>query len=407
MSATRSIDIERVQHPVGQGGFHSATLRVGHAALRYIYDCGSTQPTARERRVEAYLAEVYPEESIPLLLLSHLDDDHCNGVEALLASVDVETVVLPYLAPWERVELALHACHTGSLTKSRFELLADPVGWLTDRGARRVVFVLGVESDEGTGPAPERTPPPDWQVAPTELLVAGWRAPLPGELAGLPESEAACVLPPGQPIEVSAHGSVIWTLLPFTHPDSRRSGFIDHVCREHSLPRPTERLGRSRLRSLGDVLTDKKLRASLARAYTEILWADRNLSSMSLYSGPAIEGYSAMGMSSFHDRAGWLGLGDAKLTVRAREDALRKHFRRYLAEVGSVLLPHHGSKHNFGAATLCPDLPRDITYIAAAGKNEYGHPDRALARALARRGDFVRVSHREKTELVERIHVGW
>ena len=56
----------------------------GAGSFRYVYDCGSKNKTALTHSVDAMLKR-HP--GIDALFVSHLHDDHVNGLDQLLASV--------------------------------------------------------------------------------------------------------------------------------------------------------------------------------------------------------------------------------------------------------------------------------------------------------------------------------
>jgi len=130
------IQVERMQHPVGQGGMHSTKVALdGGTPFWAIYDCGA-HPKAQLLGEIDRIAAAIESKRLDLLTLSHLDSDHVNGVSELLAQLDVDTVVLPYLEPWERLVLAAEACSRGELTNSYLEMIRFPARWLAERGAR-------------------------------------------------------------------------------------------------------------------------------------------------------------------------------------------------------------------------------------------------------------------------------
>src|SRR3546814_14066652 len=77
----------RIQRAVGQGFFHTATLAEdGNQRLRYIYDCGAKSDYEKERgeRIDELLADTGKQAKLDILFLSHIHEDHVNGVEKLL-----------------------------------------------------------------------------------------------------------------------------------------------------------------------------------------------------------------------------------------------------------------------------------------------------------------------------------
>lgn len=87
-------------HPVGQGLFYSGLLngwrRHERGTFSFVYDCGST--SSREflyREIDDLklllpLAGSRKSRRLDLLVISHLHDDHVNGLERLLS--DLESV---------------------------------------------------------------------------------------------------------------------------------------------------------------------------------------------------------------------------------------------------------------------------------------------------------------------------
>jgi hypothetical protein len=348
-------------------------------------------------------------------------------VEQLLASHDAEIVLLPYLHPYERLALVVEAFAEGLLTESHFELLADPVAWFRQRGTSRVIQVLpsGPDSPVPDGPHVPDGPPPLREAAKNDrILLNGSRSPTDAErrdFSGLGRAGETEVLPPGRALGVCVGSTqtVAWMLVPFTHPEPERlTEFVTKACRVLKLRRPDLRAPAAFFGRLRKALKDKKLRAELAETY-RALGSDRNLSSMSLYSGPAWDvsrqqvHFEAqrgdrwlMPRAHWHprhgeiQRLGWLSTGDSVLSRSVRAAAFGRFFARLFPHVATFVLPHHGSKHNFTGGLFQREL-KDVLWVAAHGRNVYGHPDRALLHALERRGLPVRVQMRRNTELQE------
>lgn len=102
----------RVQHAVGQGGFHSAVVRGLDAngdayEFTYVYDCGAgasaTVPITIKNAIKRIEASPRTAGStagtIDLLVISHYDRDHINGAQHLVHELNVRRILLPYLGP--------------------------------------------------------------------------------------------------------------------------------------------------------------------------------------------------------------------------------------------------------------------------------------------------------------------
>ncbi|GAO01447.1 MBL fold metallo-hydrolase [Anaeromyxobacter sp. PSR-1] len=411
------IEVERVQRPVGQGGFHTCGIRVDGDEFRYVYDCGSVQLRALSREVDAYSQEMGRGQNIDVLALSHLDNDHVNGVEQLLASHDAETVVVPYLHPWDRLLLVAQACAAGTLTESYFALLANPARWFTDRGTSNVVFVLPAGPD---GPSPVRVPeniPPERRKRERRVGLDGARTATEDDCTenpGLPTKSQ--VVSAGDALHAVLKHLVIWQLVPYTHPErDRLSEFAKRVSVLLNVPVLRQPHSRRFFTALKKALSDKRRRAELGDAY-EMIREDKNLASMALYSGPAWSGAGARSTRFFKkdgywwdddddDRPAWIGTGDCVFIRQKRVEAFARCFGQVFRYVGAFVVPHHGSKHNFAGHLLKQEL-HGISWVLPYGRNSYDHPWPGLVAALNRRGAVARVREYSTRAFTEHIVFG-
>ena len=96
-------------HNVGQGLFYSGNLKLDGETkqpFNFVYDCGAlygekkwlTDAIHDYKRLTKY---------INLLMLSHFDEDHINGLDLLLTEVTVDTVLIPYFTFVDRLRFGL------------------------------------------------------------------------------------------------------------------------------------------------------------------------------------------------------------------------------------------------------------------------------------------------------------
>lgn len=88
--------VDRTQFPIGQGGFHSTVVDIPHGRrLSMVIDCGGSNALHRGRLIEAFSQRGRQHD---ILAISHFDEDHINGVEALhAAGIKFNTVFLPHV----------------------------------------------------------------------------------------------------------------------------------------------------------------------------------------------------------------------------------------------------------------------------------------------------------------------
>ena len=189
MSGERYLRIDGAftTHNVGQGLFYSGGLLVrngspGRDRAVFLYDCGSFDLPL----LHCAIADLVPGTprsrfTIKLLIISHLHLDHVSGIPQVMAWARVETVILPYLFPWQRLALACRHRRYGT-PPWRMAFLADPVGVLLDNGAERVILIPG-EGPSEPGPAQgvpdldDLGPTGDWHGLEEEILACDprWR----------------------------------------------------------------------------------------------------------------------------------------------------------------------------------------------------------------------------------------
>lgn len=158
-------------HGIGQGLFHSGVVQKGKGSkdltgnvFRFVYDCGSLSGsdnvTSESSGKAKGKAKTYSKDwfsdyvagyssginKLDLLVLSHLHQDHVNGVINLPRSIG--TLVMPYLTITDR--LLQLAGDEADLTLETIEFYLDPIAYLNsrDRQIGQIIFIKGSEGPE-------------------------------------------------------------------------------------------------------------------------------------------------------------------------------------------------------------------------------------------------------------------
>src|SRR5690606_15729229 len=132
-------------------------VRVEGESFRYVYDCGGKGVA---QRIGEFLEEDEGNKTIDALFVSHFHADHVTGLDRLFARAEVEVVIIPYLSFEERLLLVLDSIDSVSSSTTLWSFLGDPVAWLTDRGARRVIQIQGRSPDNtNDNELPPEVPP--------------------------------------------------------------------------------------------------------------------------------------------------------------------------------------------------------------------------------------------------------
>lgn len=92
----------RTFHPVGQGAFYTEQFNNG---FTIVYDCGSETNISF---VEKEIRNTFQQgDSIDAVFISHLHNDHINGLEFLLNYCNVSKIFLPLIAPADKILLQI------------------------------------------------------------------------------------------------------------------------------------------------------------------------------------------------------------------------------------------------------------------------------------------------------------
>ncbi|WP_283183461.1 hypothetical protein [Pseudomonas svalbardensis] len=171
-----TIKISQLYHPAGHGTFHTGTAwGKKHGMFRWAYDCGSKRKKHLSNLIDdlTYWSPRWRHgAAVDLLVLSHFDDDHVNGVELFLKTWKVKWLALPYTHLSQKLENV--SDHGGASCSASTALLQlDPKQWLAARGLEgQVMNILEIKGgsmddpDEHRASDIDRVPP---KIGPNEL----------------------------------------------------------------------------------------------------------------------------------------------------------------------------------------------------------------------------------------------
>ena len=355
---------------------------------------------------------------IDLLLVSHVHEDHINGIERLLDSttgLKVDTIMLPLTTLEERlIAFARSVAEDGAASDSAFyrRFVVSPEAALSELGPRQIILVRSGSPDDG---APGRTEEPLYPFSPDEgdrdrettkaprewkLVGAGELERRGGRLTPTGDVAQVVVLPDSAGIAVPGAVDWEWLVAPYVDPKVQLgiSKFERKLARSLRTPVGNLRMQLNSVTYVQDLLVNHVV--ELTTAY-EAVASDLNVTSMCVYSGPARahevrihlfigDGYS---WRPYHRsrRIGWLGTGDAALKEKTRLDPLLRHYGQHLDRVATLTMPHHGSDANFHP-DLLDGINPSLCVVAAAKYSNWRHPGTDVVQSVASRGITLRVA---------------
>ena len=148
-----SLIVTQKFHSVGNGTFKSGSVGRQDTGeiFNWVYDCGSTSMTTLSRVLGAITQHGWPE-SIDMLVLSHFDNDHVNGVEEVLRHCRVKTLVLPF-SEWAQTVREISVMGKKGTSPSTALMQLNPVKWLESRNFdARVEEIVLIKGGSNTSP---------------------------------------------------------------------------------------------------------------------------------------------------------------------------------------------------------------------------------------------------------------
>ena len=362
--------VTRIFHPVGQGAFYSERHNVDGQKFNIIYDCGSFNV----RQGKKVVKEAFDKNDIiDLLFISHFDFDHISLLETLISRCQIRKVVLPLL--YEDVRFALSGYYHYRVARNHsmqpfveksLQLLNDPwsvfQGESASRDQAEFVFVRPYAESDAENNQERR----DLLNATEEFASRQGRSLI---INSRSEYDAKRL-----------SSFVDWMFLPYNTDYFNRNRDLFHNLIEWL------KQNHYSLEDLNDgQFFDREHCKQLTGIYKK-LKGSINENSMLLFSGPLLQ-QNQCGVSAIRHayppawcfsghwlfrQPGCLYSGDFNL----KQESLSNSYGPYFDRVGTVQVPHHGSKHSFdlnnfyARGMVCP--------VSYGVNNRFGHPDRAV-----------------------------
>ncbi|MFM2292328.1 MAG: hypothetical protein RIS29_2141 [Bacteroidota bacterium] len=340
--------IQRIFHPIGQGAFYSER----HDGFNIVYDCGELSNSKRSQRlVENSFSE---DESIDILFISHFDADHVNRIE-YLKKINIKRVIMPLLHDNEKVFLNHFYKAIGK--DEIIQIIEEPntfFGVNTD-----IIYVR--DNDESNNDTTYGIP--------VEQLKDG------DEISS------------GIRISINAD----WVFVPNNNRLATQKTVLEKKFRDKKLDFEKFKI------SLEYTLKNS---SQIRKIYNELA-GGINANSMTLYSGPVVKGYvieDCICCFKTFNHAGCIYTGDVDLN----DINIDSIYSKYWSLVGTIQVPHHGSKHSFNKTPfkskdyMCP--------VSYGNSNIYDHPSLDVLTQLSAESCYVKhVTENVDTTYIQNI----
>lgn len=385
------IKFERVQWPVGHGGFHTGRLKCGSADFRYFFDCGAISKEGKALISEKLNSAEF---DFDFGVISHFDRDHYSE----LASAKVKVLFLPYMTPVDKVLLALADQKANNLRIEEafegFKVLKE----LEEQGTRICMV-------DGRGEARGDTPQGDTAE------------PQSGFSLDIPYVRNTSNMGHEDPVTVQQSKTKLLYFKFFNHRMEDVSQAFAKKLEDAIKSCDLLNMDNDPYKSvddfikdvtLGDVLVVEKNGKAMQRVYKSTLGTHpysaspitpSNLSSLTMFSSvadyrwldrwPCRFGFNSVlrvqgSRREISDyRNGWMLTGDLELTHKTWP-AFNDHYFCELSKCVVFNVPHHGS-----GISLCDEAVAFLAgqfFVMSVNSEDGKHPDEALTDRLKRHG---------------------
>lgn len=355
------LKMERTFHPVGQGAFYTEVFYDRDCnQLSVVYDCGSNRPEVdRINCINKFRREYLRgrDSEIDLLFISHFHADHINGLEQLLEGVNVGRTVIPMLSD----EILLLTRVTNYLTYGERAEEADLI-------IRELYF------QEGRG------------------RFGDVRGVAPAMYENELSNNNVNRFPRSSPIrsgEKIPFVEGLWEYVPFNSvplTDSRAVEFKERLAEIDGDVKYQEKL------KIGELI--KKHREEIKMLYRDVMkYANDNLYTLVVKSSQ-VDGVQ-VDPDPFLARC--LYMGDYYPT---KESWHRLTNTFSCDKIGTIQVPHHGSRKNFRDELLKVQNKKFL--ISVGSKNPSHHPDFWLVKKICDTGSLVQVVSEDPGSIYKR-----
>lgn len=349
---------------VGQGAFYCECFRANPNNVNVVYDCGSS--TDKNILEGAIKNNFYQGEEIAALFISHLHEDHINGIPFLLRHCKVKKIYFPLIASNNKKILDIYNDING-IRGFTADFLRNPgrairalqIGYrpeligIREQGQesyeRELEFLVEREED-------------------IRILESGHNV------------FADMNLPP------QIHGE--WLYIPFNfRRKSRIEKLKDNLKTQFGRPVTEEEMEHMWRDTSQAGNSDRQ---KIIAAYKGVP-GKLNVNSMTLFSGEkeynlrqCLDTQCMRGCKNpcwcFQSKpSGCLYTGDYDASGQEKWEQLETAYKEYWKFIGCIQLPHHGSKHNFNINFL----NMNAYFVVSAGfSNQFQHPHASVVKAF-------------------------
>ena len=135
--------------PVGQGAFYVEQFTSCNPRINLVFDCGSdTDLNLLHNNID----EIFQKgETIHAVFISHLHEDHINGLEYLLSNYNVKKIYFPLLCSEEKTLNLLYYLFSKTTHTTKdffFRFVSDPYAYLVSKDKQTEIIYVSPDDPD-------------------------------------------------------------------------------------------------------------------------------------------------------------------------------------------------------------------------------------------------------------------
>lgn len=344
--------ITRLILPVGQGAFYVEKFENSKSI---VYDCGSV---GNRKKIDDLIKECFGEnEVIEAIFISHLDEDHMNGVETLLKECKVKRICFPLITEEMKqtlkIKIMIEETIGNSYSEFVKEFIEDPEAAIKKiKEDIKIKLIEILPNDEENN---KKNDNEDTKNQKIKRIKKKSGEDIAEEIEGL---EHSC-------------NENKWELIPYNFKqETRINEFEKKLEKEFG-----KKISLKEVEKIWKENEDN--REKIKKVY-ESLKGDLNTNSMTLFSGVRQVG-KQMQYDSSYVKVGCLYTGDYEAKGKNKWKTLEEAYIEYWKWIGMIQVPHHGSIRNCNDALISK---KAVYFLSAGEKNTYKHPSQNVVRGI-------------------------
>lgn len=342
--------ITRLILPVGQGAFYVEKFENSKSI---VYDCGSV---GNRNKIKKLIEKCFEgNKVIEAIFISHLDEDHMNGVETLLKECKVKRICFPLITEEMKqtlkIKIMIEETIGNSYSEFVKEFIEDPeaaIKKIKEDIEIELIEILPNDEEDIVEENNKKIDSEDTKNKKIKRIKKKSGEDIAKEIKGLEYN----------------YNQNKWELIPYNfRQETRIKEFEEKLEEEFG-----EKISLEKVEEIWRKNEDES-REKIKKAY-EGIKGGLNTNSMTLFSGVR-EDSTQIQYDSSYVKVGCLYTGDYEAKGKNKWETLEEAYKEYWEWIGMIQVPHHGSACNCNDALISK---KAVYFLSAGEKNSHKHP---------------------------------